>query len=109
MAVRIAKNGGELPDNDSRDGPSVDSAPPRTTPPESSFEDPLLAEEFESYELDSLIDRNHNDTDGDHGIHVLDCTSPLKGDGLSRTGTLHGQAAEKAEAGKPLSKRREAA
>lgn len=109
VAVRIANDGEDLPVTDSSDNGGVASVPTRTAPPESSFDDPLPAKEFESYELYSWIVRNRDETDGEHGVYVLDCTPPVDGVERSRMRTLRHQAAEKAEAGKPLDKREVAA
>lgn len=109
VAVRIANDGEDLPVTDSSDNGGVASVPTRTAPPESSFDDPLPAKELESYELYSWIVRNRDETDGEHGVYILDSTPPVDGVEWSRMRTLRHQAAEKAEAGKPLDKREVAA
>ncbi|WP_143420580.1 GIY-YIG nuclease family protein [Halorubrum sp. Ib24] len=85
-------------------GPPVrDSVPPQR------FEDRLPAEKFYQYALYEWILSHRSETDGEHGVYVLDCTPPVSGEEDFRVQSLRTEVWEKVDAGNRLSKLERAA
>jgi hypothetical protein len=83
--------------------PTRDGLPPRR------FEDRLPAEKFHEYALYEWILSNRSETDGEHGVYVLDCTPPVREDEDFRVASLRTEVQEKVDAGHRLSKLEQAA
>ena len=89
---------------ESNDSGQKGMAPSRNTPTETPFDNVLLFEQVDGYELYEWISANRTPSSGEHGVYVLDCTPPVGDAERSRMKELRRKAYEKSSNGEQLTK-----